>query len=226
MTDCKPRVFAKAMYKKAFKQCSFKQCTSKSELKAEQTRDKILQAAFEVMHEHGYQGMRIDSVLEKTGLAKGALYHHFPNKKALGYAVVEEILLPSSKFMYEGLVDADDPIAHHCEIIQSSCINMTDEQVTQGCPVNNLCQEMSGLDEGFKDRLLLIYNEWGEAIKVSLENGKKSGIVRENVDAGASALFMISAMQGAMGTAKCMQSRDILSQLANALCDYLQTLRA
>ena len=34
--------------------------------------------------------MRLDDVVAATGLTKGALYHHFPNKQALGYAVVDE----------------------------------------------------------------------------------------------------------------------------------------
>ena len=51
-----------------------------------------MQAAFMEIHKHGYQGMRIDQVLSITGLKKGALYHHFSSKQALGYAVLEECI--------------------------------------------------------------------------------------------------------------------------------------
>lgn len=221
MNDCKTRIFAKAMYQQAVAKCA-----SKKELKAEQTREKILQAAFEEMYENGYQGMRIDSILSKTKLAKGALYHHFPNKKSLGYAVVDEILLPDSRQMYESLLEAEDPITAHCDLLNNACKGVTHEQLTQGCPVNNLCQEMSGLDDGFKERLSDIYRNWSEAIANSLIMGQKKGIVKESVDPSASAMFIISAIQGAMGTAKCMQSQTLLSELTKALCDYLQSLRA
>ena len=65
------------------------------------TRDKILMAGFQEMYQHGYQGMRIDQVLSATGLAKGALYHHFPNKVSLAYAIVDEILYEQSKQQFD-----------------------------------------------------------------------------------------------------------------------------
>jgi TetR/AcrR family transcriptional repressor of nem operon len=64
-----------------------------TERNAEQTRTRILEAAREEIFQNGYQGMRIDAILQKTKLAKGALYHYFPNKLALGYAVVDEVLM-------------------------------------------------------------------------------------------------------------------------------------
>ena len=63
-----------------------------SERNPENTRFRIMSAAFQEIHKHGYQGMRIDQVLKNTGLKKGALYHHFSSKQVLGYAVLEELI--------------------------------------------------------------------------------------------------------------------------------------
>src|SRR3990172_3908058 len=65
---------------------------SYGERSADRTRARILNAAFREIHRRGYHGMRLDSVLEYAGLTKGALYYHFPNKLALGYAVVDEVI--------------------------------------------------------------------------------------------------------------------------------------
>ena len=43
----------------------------------DQTRARLLEAAFEEIYQHGFQGMRVDEILERTGLKKGAFYHHF-----------------------------------------------------------------------------------------------------------------------------------------------------
>ena len=45
----------------------------------EQTRTQILEMACMLIHQHGFKGMRIDEVAEKTELTKGAIYYHFPN---------------------------------------------------------------------------------------------------------------------------------------------------
>jgi AcrR family transcriptional regulator len=57
------------------------------------TRDKLLKAAFEEIYRRGFQAASLDTILAKAGVTKGALYHHFPDKGALGYAVVRGFLL-------------------------------------------------------------------------------------------------------------------------------------
>ena len=55
----------------------------------EQTRDRLLQAAFQEVFRHGFQSAGIDAILAATNVTKGALYYHFESKEALGFAVIE-----------------------------------------------------------------------------------------------------------------------------------------
>jgi len=55
------------------------------------TRSKILFAAYKEIHLHGFQAASLNNILAHTGVTKGALYHHFPNKTELGYAVIDEV---------------------------------------------------------------------------------------------------------------------------------------
>ena len=55
--------------------------------------------------------MALNDILKETGVTKGALYHHFPNKKALGLAVVASIRRMVQEFWLDPLADTDDPIA-------------------------------------------------------------------------------------------------------------------
>src|SRR5579862_599927 len=56
----------------------------------ERTRERLLQAAFREVHRSGFQSASIGAILAATNVTKGALYHHFESKEALGYAIVEE----------------------------------------------------------------------------------------------------------------------------------------
>src|SRR5450755_4261309 len=60
----------------------------------EGTRDRLLQAAFREVYRSGFQSAGLDTILTAAGVTKGALYHHFDSKEALGYAIVEEIIAP------------------------------------------------------------------------------------------------------------------------------------
>jgi len=60
--------------------------------RGEATRQRILGAARVLFGEHGYEHTSIEAVLESSGVARGALYHHFPSKSALFDAVLEAVV--------------------------------------------------------------------------------------------------------------------------------------
>jgi AcrR family transcriptional regulator len=75
------------------------------------TRDRIVAAAVELFGEHGYDGTSIGAVLESAGVARGALYHHFPSKEALFDAVLERVVAEAAATAAEAARAGDDPVA-------------------------------------------------------------------------------------------------------------------
>lgn len=57
----------------------------------EETRATLLATARQFFAEHGYAAAAMDDLTAKAGLTRGALYHHFGDKKGLLAAVVEQI---------------------------------------------------------------------------------------------------------------------------------------
>lgn len=60
------------------------------QVRSEATRRRILAAAIEVFGEVGYAAAGWSAIIERTGMTKGALYHHFDSKEALASAIIEE----------------------------------------------------------------------------------------------------------------------------------------
>ncbi|MEV0113405.1 TetR/AcrR family transcriptional regulator [Streptomyces sp. NPDC050844] len=58
--------------------------------RARRTREKVLTAAAEVFAVQGYRSTTLSTVAERTGMTKGALYGHFPSKKSLAWALIDE----------------------------------------------------------------------------------------------------------------------------------------
>ena len=52
------------------------------------TRVRIVDAAIELFAAHGYDGTSIEAVLERAGVSRGSLYHHFSGKETLFEAVL------------------------------------------------------------------------------------------------------------------------------------------
>ena len=84
-------------------------------------------------------------------MTKGALYYQFDNKKALGYGVVDEVVASLTREKWvRPLQNAKNPIDTLIRIVQSTSLKPEDLQ--RGCRLNNLSQEMSPLDAGFRER--------------------------------------------------------------------------
>jgi len=94
-----------------------------------------------------------------------------------------------------------------------------------GCPLNNLAQEMSPLDEKFRQSLEKIYVAWRETMAAAFARGIKVGKVREDVSPRKVAAFIVAAQAGMAGTAKNTQNEELLLQTSQALFDYLDSLK-
>lgn len=197
-----------------------------TERNAEQTRTRILEAAREEIFQNGYQGMRIDAILQKTKLAKGALYHYFPNKLALGYAVVDEVLMGHFQTVWEeNFLQHKDPLTTLQQMFVCKAQSFQNAVSFNGCPLNNLNQEMAAIDDGFHQRLEKVFENAHMIIVHALEQGQADGLVRKDIDPVKISMFVFSSYQGIMGAAKCMQAPELLSDLFGTLNDYIDTLR-
>jgi len=191
------------------------------------TRRKILQAAFDEFHRHGFQGGSVNQIVESAGTTKGALFHHFGNKNELGYAVVNELIEPRIKQRwFDPLAESVDPIADLKRLLrQAMKEDVAEARYVQGCPLNNLAQEMSPLDDGFRKRLDHLYATWRKRYADALAAGIKAGKVRKGVSPQKVASLLVATQMGIWGTGKSSRDAGLMLQACEAVCGYLEGLR-
>ncbi len=190
-------------------------------------REALLDAAFDQMYLYGFRGAGIEEILDKSGVSKGALYHHFGNKTGLGYAVIEERVRPLVMERYlQPFRDSEDPPEglHRMgqrmekELLKSGIVE-------RGCPLNNLVQEMSGVEEGFRKRLAAVIEEWRDTIAEGLQAGQAEGTVSREVEPDAASTFIVAVLMGAVGIAKNAQDVVPFDACRRVLDTYIETLR-
>lgn len=189
------------------------------------TRTRLLRATFQEVHRSGFQATDLDTILRTAGVTKGALYHHFENKDALGYALVDELLrdLTRDKWL-RPLADAADPVEALSRIVRTTSLAARD--VENGCPVNNLAQEMSPVDEGFRRRVARVFEEWRGGVADALRSGQRRGLVRRDLDPDEAATFFIAAYEGFISLAKAARDPRVLAAGRQSLARHLESLRA
>lgn len=191
----------------------------------ERTRERLLQAAFREVHRSGFQSASIDTILAATNVTKGALYHHFDSKEALGYAVVEEKIakLTHDRWLRPMLSDGE---AIDILIGVVRRIPARHQDVRAGCPLLLLSQEMSPLDEQFRKRLERIFLDWQEGIARLLRRGQAQGTVRRDVNPNEAASFLIATVEGYGTLAKNAQDAKVWKAGIRNIVGWLKTLRA
>ncbi len=193
----------------------------------EATRRRLLEAAFEEIYVHGFQGTSIDKIVARTSLTKGALFNIFPSKLALGYAVVDEVVagLIRSQWVLP-LEGAGDPLAVIESSFEAGAGELERMPVHHGCPLNNLAQEMSAIDAGFKARTQRVFDEWTSALDAALAAGQRAGRVAPAVDTRDAAVLLVTLIEGILSLAKNSQDPEVLRAGARNIRTVLATLSA
>ena len=88
------------------------------------TREALVDAAERLFGRRGYANVSIDEIASAAGLTKGALYHHFSDKKELFCEVTERIEMELAQSILDAISSHSDPIAQlseGCKIFLDAC---------------------------------------------------------------------------------------------------------
>ncbi len=194
--------------------------------RGEKTRQALIDAAFAEIHRHGYRAASLNDILGAANCTKGSLYHHFPDKHALGLAAASENI---EAFIAENwltpLAETTDPLTTIRGIIQRHVAGETMKDIRLGCPMQNLSQEMAPLDEDFRHYLNGVFNRWTDAIADALRRGMAAGTVRQSIDPHGLATIIVATHQGMISLIKTAQDPMVGANSAPTFFNLLETMR-
>jgi TetR/AcrR family transcriptional regulator, transcriptional repressor for nem operon len=192
---------------------------------SERTRERLLQAASREIYRSGFQSASLDTILAVAGVTKGALYHHFDSKEDLGHAVIDEVIAPDVRGKWVSpFQGVKDPIDALIGAVRRIPVRPAD--VRGGCQLNNLAQEMSPLDAGFRRRMAIIFDAWRQAVASILREGQIHGSVRRDVEPDDAAGLLIAMVEGYASLAKNAQDPKVMKAGIKNIVGWLRSLRA
>ena len=104
---------------------------STRDAQAERTRRDLLRVARELFVERGYARVGTEEIVARAGLTRGALYHHFPDKRALFAAVHEQLEQELVAGIAATISEVADPVERLEAGIRSFLDACTDRQWTR-----------------------------------------------------------------------------------------------
>jgi TetR/AcrR family transcriptional regulator, transcriptional repressor for nem operon len=190
----------------------------------ERTRKRLLKAAFREVHRSGFRSTGIEAILAATNVTKGALYHHFESKEALGYAIIEEIIAKLFQDRWlSPMLGNGEPIDILIGIVRR--LPGRPQDIRNSCPLLNLAQEMSSLDEQFRKRLEMLFLGWQKGVAALLRKGQSQGTVRREVNPDETASFLVAMVEGNASLAKVAQDSKVWEVGLKNIVGWLRTLR-
>lgn len=194
--------------------------------KAAATRLNILQKAFDLIYEKGYQTTSVDDILATTDVTKGAFYYHFKNKDEMGVAIINELLKPAFAGSFiRPLQEGGDPVAIIYDMMYDILMKNKFMKVEYGCPAANLTLEMAPWHHDFTRALNELSDQWKKGITDVIKKGKKDGLIRTEVKPEQVAVFVMSGYWGVRNIGKLNNSKAVYLVYLNQLKNYLESLR-
>lgn len=83
------------------------------------TRDKILNSTIACIVRSGFSALSVENVIEDSGISRGSILHHFPNRTALAIAAADRslrLVLDQSDERYAQLTDPYEKLLSHAQI--------------------------------------------------------------------------------------------------------------
>lgn len=189
----------------------------------EKTRAHILETAFDEIYRQGFQGVSIDKIIKNTNVTKGAFFHYFPTKSALGYALVDETLREMIQERWiRPLAAYKNPVQGILKRFKKLTDEWADENIALGCPLNNLTQEMSAVDPKFREKLQAVMQMWIDETEKYLKRAQASGYLKKSVNTCALAEFIVATQEAAFAMTKTMNDRRMLNSVYNSLKEYIE----
>jgi AcrR family transcriptional regulator len=191
----------------------------------EKTRKKILSAAFDSVYRQGFRSTSVNEIVAKAGVTEGAFFHHFSAKNDIGYTLADEVL---KDMMIERWIR---PLSAYGNPIQGIATRYrklmeatTDEELSLGCPLNNLTQEMSSVDPTFRDKLRAVVLEWIRETERYLKKAQAEGYMKLEVDARSAAEFLVMMEEGSAAIVKVLGDRKAYLSMYDGYRRYLDSI--
>ena len=184
--------------------------------KPNDTREKLLQVAFDLIWNQSYGSVSVDQICERAHVNKGSFYHFFNSKSELAVEAYEENWREKQPELDRVFSPQNPPL----ERLSLWCQYVRNRQKLKaekyghvcGCPYASLGTELATQDEKIRAKSQEIMDRTIRYLESALRDARREGLVSVD-DANAAARRLYATTLGALLYAKVHNDLAILNEL-------------
>jgi AcrR family transcriptional regulator len=180
---------------------------TQKQIQSEQTKQKIITEATQLFVRKGFYGTSISDLAQATGLTKGALYHHFENKEALFFAVIESVRACWYNKVGREVLQTKDALTQLTTLLDSHT-RLLQKNDSICIVLNVLILEMEGINPKFTVALQEIYDELIEFVEHIIKKGQRTGQIKPDLDTQLTTLNIVGVLK-AIGCSQIFNHLDV-----------------
>jgi TetR/AcrR family transcriptional regulator, transcriptional repressor for nem operon len=161
------------------------------------TKQRLLDAGWAMLLEHGYNDLGIQALLAATGIPKGSFYHHFENKEDFALQVIDQYMGQVHAGLDVCLGDEGRPPLERVRRFFELSMQKYRKEGYMGCLLGGLGQELSGVSEVFRRKIEGCLSDIAGRIAVCLEQARKRGDIPASSNTRRMASLLVDCWEGA-----------------------------
>jgi TetR/AcrR family transcriptional repressor of nem operon len=195
--------------------------------KGSDTRERILDAAQELILQRGFAGTSLDDILTVTKLTKGAFFHHFRSKSDLGRVLVhrfaERDIAALDEWSRRADALADDSLQAaivFLKLFEEDLKNLPEP--FPGCMLASYVYESEQFDPDIREFVAEVFHRWSAFFEDKFAQVMKTRPPKVAVTARELAEMIVSILEGAFILSRAYNDPKLIVRQSELFRQHLQ----
>ena len=190
-----------------------------------ETRNKLLDAAQDVIRLKGYAATTVDDICKAAGLTKGSFFHHFASKEELGVAAAEHFAsMASDIFGSAPYRTLPDPVDRLLGYVDFRIVILQGPVCGFSCLLGTFVQEVYETNPAIRAACERHMGDHVAELAKDVAEAKRQYAPDAAWTADSLALHMQAVLQGSLILAKAKQGPQVAVESLSHLRRYLELL--
>ena len=188
------------------------------------TKERLLDAAQELMLAKGFSATTVDEICGAAKLTKGSFFHYFESKDELGKVLLERFCAQSSQRHQRFSGSEADPLKRVYRYLDGVAETASDPALSRGCLLGTFAQELSDVSPRIRMSCAKGFENWAGQFAKDLSLAKARHAPKASFRPHELAEHLIAILEGSLILGKAKKDKRVLKQNLRHYKNYLKSL--